>query len=125
MRALILIGSLEIPRRARGHSGGLATLNIRHGGYDTSHPAVGPTENAVLIAARLCIERSWALDESLDPRHVWCTEVDGACVSGVYMPQNTAKLPYWEELIRDAERTDIDLLIGDFNTGTNDLDKDP
>lgn len=94
-------------------------------GYDTSHPAVGPKENTVLIAARTGIERSWAFSESLDPRHLWCAEIHGANVCGVYMPQNTAKFPYWEALINDAERIGIDLLIGDFNTGTKDLDKDP
>lgn len=94
-------------------------------GYDTSHPAVRPKENTVLIAARTGIERSWAFSESLDPRHLWCAEIRGANVCGVYMPQNTAKLPYWEALINDAGLNGIDLLIGDFNTGNNDLDKDP
>lgn len=98
---------------------------LEQAGYDTSHPAVGPKVNTVLIAARIGIERSWAFSESLDPRHLWCAEIDGAYVCGVYMPQNTAKLPYWETLIRDASSNGIDLLIGDFNTGTNDLDKDP
>ncbi|WP_200962138.1 hypothetical protein [Mycobacterium sp. Root265] len=98
---------------------------LERAGYDTSHPAVGPKVNTVLIAARIGIERSWAFSESLDPRHLWCAEIDGAYVCGVYMPQNTAKLPFWETLIRDATTNVIDLLIGDFNTGTNDLDKDP
>lgn len=98
---------------------------LEQAGYDTSHPAVGPKLNTVLIAARIGIERSWAFGESLDPRHLWCAEIDGAYVCGVCMPQNTAKLPYWEALIRDASTSGIDLLVGDFNTGTNDLDKDP
>jgi exonuclease III len=41
------------------------------------------------------------------------------------MPQSTAKLPYWEMLISHAREGKVDLLIGDFNTGNNDLDKDP
>jgi len=86
-------------------------------GYDTSHPEVGVKENTVLIAARAGIDRSWAFDESLDRRHLWCAEIDGACLCGVYMPQNTAKLPYWEALINEAEPSGIDLLVGDFNTG--------
>ncbi|MCV7154979.1 hypothetical protein [Mycolicibacterium pyrenivorans] len=40
------------------------------------------------------------------------------------MPQNTVKLPYCETLIAQARVSGIDLLIGDFNTGNNDLDKD-
>lgn len=106
-------------------AGARLTARLAAAGYDTSHPPVGPTANTVLIAARGGIERSWAFDESLDPRHLWCAEIDGAYVCGVYMPQGTAKLPYWEALIEGARRADLDLLVGDFNTGTNDLDKDP
>ena len=40
------------------------------------------------------------------------------------MPQNTARLPYRETLIASARPGKVDLLIGDFNTGNNDLDKD-
>lgn len=98
---------------------------LAEAGYDTSHPAVGPKLNTVLIAARGGIERSWAFDETLDPRHLWCAEIDGAYICGVYMPQITAKLPYWEALIRGACAAGTDLLIGDFNTGNNDLDKEP
>lgn len=94
-------------------------------GYDTSHPDVGVKDNTVLIAARRGIDRSWAFEESLDPRHLWCAEIDGAYVCGVYMPQSTAKLPYWEALINGAKPSGIDLLVGDFNTGNNDLDKAP
>lgn len=94
-------------------------------GYDTSHPGVGVKENTVLIAARGGIDRSWAFDESLDRRHLWCAEIDGACVCGVYMPQSIAKLPYWEALINKAEPSGIDLLVGDFNTSNNEFDKAP
>lgn len=106
-------------------AGARLTARLAAAGYDTSHPPVGPTANTVLIAARGGIDRSWAFDESLDPRHLWCAEIDGAYVCGVYMPQGAAKLPYWEALIERARRADLDLLVGDFNTGTNDLDKDP
>ena len=106
-------------------AGARLTAQLADAGYDTSHPSVGPTQNTVLIAARGGIERSWPFSESLDPRHLWCAEIDGAYVCGVYMPQRTAKLPYWEALISDAAVADIDLLVGDFNTGTNDLDKGP
>jgi exonuclease III len=94
-------------------------------GYTTSHPGVGPTQNGVLIASRRGIDGSWAFSDSLDARHLWCAEVDGITLAGVYMPQRTAKLPYWQALIADARTRGVDLLIGDFNTGNNDLDKDP
>ncbi|WP_255506421.1 hypothetical protein [Mycolicibacterium sp. 018/SC-01/001] len=87
-------------------------------GYDTSHPEVGAKENTVLIAARGGIRRSWVFDESLDRRHLWCAEIDGACVCGVYMPQSTAKLPNWETLINGAKTSGIDLLVGDLTPVT-------
>ena len=92
----------------------------------TSQPDAGPKHNSVLIASRRGIDRSWAFDrDGLDPRHLWCAEIDGVVLCGVYMPQRTEKLPYWEALIGDARRDGVDLLVGDFNTGNNDLDKDP
>ncbi|GJJ24137.1 endonuclease/exonuclease/phosphatase family protein [Mycolicibacterium mageritense] len=95
-------------------------------GYATSQPDAGPKHNSVLIASRRGIDRSWAFDrDGLDPRHLWCAEIDGVVLCGVYMPQRTEKLPYWEALIGDARRDGVDLLVGDFNTGNNDLDKDP
>ncbi|WP_235733204.1 hypothetical protein [Mycolicibacterium neoaurum] len=72
---------------------------LTEAGYDTSHPDVAPNVNTVLIAARGGIERSWAFDDALDTRHLWCAEIDGAYVCGVYMPQGRAKLPYWPTLI--------------------------
>lgn len=110
----------------RSDTVGVRLINrLSEAGYDTSHPSVGPTDNSVLIAARGGIKRSWAFSESLSPRHLWCAEIDVARVCGVYMPQKTTKLPFWEALIKDASPSGNDLLIGDFNTGNNDLDKEP
>ena len=110
----------------RANAAGARLINrLTEAGYDTSHPRVAPNVNTVLIAARGGIERSWAFDDALDPRHLWCAEIDGAYVCGVYMPQGKAKLPYWAALIDKARSAGVDLLIGDFNTGNNDLDKDP
>lgn len=94
-------------------------------GYATSHPHVDPKQNTVLIASRRGIDRSWPFSEQLDAHHLWCVEIDGMTLCAAYMPQRTAKLPYWEALITGARRGGITLLVGDFNTGNNDLDKDP
>lgn len=45
-------------------------------------------------------------------------------MGGAYLPQAHAELPCWA-LIDRARRSEVDLLIGDFNTGNNDLDKGP
>ncbi|RUP28107.1 endonuclease/exonuclease/phosphatase family protein [Mycobacterium sp. SMC-16] len=94
-------------------------------GYATSHPDTDPKQNSVLVASRRAIARSWPFSEQLGANHLWCAEIDGMAVCAVYMPQRSAKLPYWEALIAGARRGGIGLLIGDFNTGDNDLDKDP
>ncbi|MBU9763551.1 exonuclease III [Mycobacterium sp. TNTM28] len=106
-------------------TGALLIAELERAGYETTHPAAGPTQNSVLIASRTPIDRAAAFTRDLDARHLWCAEVDGVIVCGVYLPQAHAKLPYWEALIERARGSEVDLLIGDFNTGNNDLDKDP
>ena len=102
----------------------LAT-QLEGAGYATSRPNTEPAQNTVLIASRRGINQARAFgSDGLVSRHLWCAEVGGILVCGVYMPQKTAKLPYWEALVSHARRSDISLLIGDFNTGNNDLDKD-
>ena len=47
-------------------------------------------------------------------------------VVGVYLPVGAQKIPYWEAIVQAAGAPGApDVFIGDFNTGTNDLDKDP
>lgn len=107
-------------------AGARLITRLEGAGYATSQPSAAPEQNTVLIASRRGIERSQAFgSEGLDSRHLWCAEVDEILVCGVYMPQRTAKLPYWEALIARARTSGVNLLIGDFNTGNNDLDKDP
>lgn len=98
---------------------------LERSGYATSHPGAEATQNSVLIASRSLIQRSWSFPGALDGRHLWCADTTGIAICGVYMPQKCEKLPYWESLILRARRSGIDLCIGDFNTGNNDLDKDP
>ena len=98
---------------------------LQRAGYATSRPGLDASRNAVLIVSRGSIDRAWAFSDELDARHLWCADVGGIVVCGVYMPQKTEKLPYWEALIAHGLKTGVDLCIGDFNTGNNDLDKDP
>src|SRR5690349_7176019 len=68
----------------RASAAGARLINrLTEAGYDTSHPNVAPSVNTVLIAARGGIDQSWAFDDALDPRHLWCAEIDGAYVCGV------------------------------------------
>ncbi|MGW4099089.1 endonuclease/exonuclease/phosphatase family protein [Mycobacterium sp. NPDC004974] len=106
-------------------TGARLIAQLERAGYETSHPSADPKQNAVLIASRTPIDRASRFSRDLSAHHLWCVEFDGTIVGGVYLPQAHAKLPYWEALIDRARRSAVDLLIGDFNTGNNDLDKDP
>lgn len=98
---------------------------LHRAGYATAHPGVGSAQNSVLVASRGPIDRSWAFSDDLDARHLLCVDLGWSVLCGGYMPLNTAKLPYWEALIANGRGCGIDLFVGDFNTGNNDLDKDP
>ncbi|QZH57661.1 endonuclease/exonuclease/phosphatase family protein [Mycolicibacterium farcinogenes] len=107
------------------HTGLHLVTQLERAGYSTTHPGADSKQNTVLIASRTPIDRAARFSRDLSAHHVWCVEFDGTIAAGVYLPQAQAKLPYWEALIDRARRSEVDLLIGDFNTGNNDLDKDP
>lgn len=110
----------------RANAAGTALISrLDAAGYTSAHPSVDRRHNTVLVASRhgLTLHGTF-ISDGLDPRHLWCVRTGETVVCGVYMPQGAAKLPYWEALISRARQSGIDLLIGDFNTGNNDLDKD-
>ncbi|OBI55682.1 exonuclease III [Mycolicibacterium fortuitum] len=110
----------------RANAAGTALVaTLERAGYTTTHPMADPKQNTVLIASRTPIDRAAPFTRDLPARHLWCAEFDGTIICGVYLPQAHEKLPYWEALIDRARRSGVDLLIGDFNTGNNDLDKEP
>lgn len=95
-------------------------------GYETTHPDADPKRNTVLIASRHGIDRVWAFDDALDPHHLWCVETAGTTVCAAYLPVYTEqRVPHWESLIAQARSNGVDLIMGDFNGGKNDLDKSP
>ncbi|WP_426516751.1 endonuclease/exonuclease/phosphatase family protein [Diaminobutyricibacter sp. McL0618] len=94
-------------------------------GVTFSNPEAG--DNSVLIASRSpIVDGCRFAPEVGDARHLWQADLDWITVCGVYMPQLREKLPYWDAIIADtAAGSNVDLFIGDFNTGRNDLDRDP
>ena len=125
-RLLSYDADLLVVTEFRANDAGAALVaQLESAGYATTHPEADPTQNSVLIASRTPIDLAAPFTRDLPTEHLWCAEFDGTIVCGVYLPQAHAKLPYWEALIASARDGDIDLLVGDFNTGTNDLDKDP
>lgn len=98
---------------------------LRDAGYGATSPSTLSGQNTVLIASLSPISRAGPFDDDLDERHLWCVTTNGLTICGVYLPQAKAKLPYWEAMIAKGPVKGVDLFVGDFNTGSNDLDKDP
>jgi hypothetical protein len=78
-----------------------------------------PNRNGVLVAARCPFREHGAVDMGL-PEPYRMVSVDFATfrLSGVYMPNLLAKVPYWEALIAalSSHSATHALAIGDFNT---------
>ena len=78
-----------------------------------------PGKNGVLIAARCRFFEHGAISDAvLEPYKMLRVEFPGFRLSGIYMPNLLAKVPYWEALI-GALTQDTGghaLAIGDFNT---------
>ena len=93
----------------------LGRLGYRH--QTTLAPP--PGKNGVLIAARIPFREHGAVGTALpEPYRMVRIEMAGLFLSGIYMPNLLAKVPYWEALIAAlaAEPDGAMLAIGDFNT---------
>ncbi|MGC2412564.1 MAG: endonuclease/exonuclease/phosphatase family protein [Stellaceae bacterium] len=77
-----------------------------------------PGKNGVLIAARRPFREHGAVSEGVpEPYRMLRVEVAGLLITGIYMPNLLAKVPYWEALIAAlAAEARPALAIGDFNT---------
>lgn len=77
-----------------------------------------PGKNGVLIAARRPFREHGAVSEGVpEPYRMLRVEVAGLLITGIYMPNLLAKVPYWEALIAAlAAEAGPALAIGDFNT---------
>jgi exodeoxyribonuclease-3 len=110
----------------RAHERGAALVAaLRRAGYDSSEPGAPADQNAVLIASRGRLGAARPLDPALpQPWLLWTAEAGWGRLCGAYMPGETRKLPYFEATLRALAQPDAPcLLIGDLNTGRNDLDK--
>jgi exodeoxyribonuclease III len=93
----------------------LHELGYRH----TTTLVPPPNRNGVLVAARCPFRQNGAVDMGL-PEPYRMVSVDFATfrLSGVYMPNLLAKVPYWEALIAalSSQSASHALAIGNFNT---------
>ncbi|GAA1822490.1 endonuclease/exonuclease/phosphatase family protein [Agromyces salentinus] len=111
---------------------GVALIDGLHSlGYQTTTSLPPGSSNGIAIASRSVIDRSWSLAQDLDPdldsHRLWAVATNGLSLVGVYLPQRKLKLPYWDAVISAAASGHLNagVLIGDWNTGTNTLDKSP
>ncbi|HEY8873326.1 MAG TPA: endonuclease/exonuclease/phosphatase family protein [Stellaceae bacterium] len=78
-----------------------------------------PGRNGVLIAARHPFREHGAVSDTvLEPYKMLRVEFPGFLLSGIYMPNLSKKVPYWEALIASLAQDagGRALAIGDFNT---------
>lgn len=89
-------------------------------------PPVPARTNSVLVASRHAMRPSVDVPLELS-RHIAAVEVAGVAVFGVYFPQKQAKRPVFEWLLGlpDEVLRRPAVILGDLNTGRNDLDVEP
>jgi exonuclease III len=78
-----------------------------------------PNRNGVLSASRCAFHEHGPIGNTLpEPYPMVSAEFPSFRLSGVYMPNLLAKIPYWEALIAalEPESSGHTLAIGDFNT---------
>ena len=114
-------GDIVVLSEYRGGEAGtrlVATLD-RLGYRYVTQLAPPPSRNGVLIAARCAFHEHGAIDGGLpEPYRMVSVEFASFRLSGIYMPNLLAKIPYWEALIAalSSESGGPALAIGDFNT---------
>jgi exonuclease III len=93
----------------------LEALGYRH----VTRLAPPPSRNGVLIAARCAFREHGAVGRDLpEPYRMVKVEFTAFELSGIYMPNLLAKIPYWEALVAALlpRSGGPALAIGDFNT---------
>lgn len=116
---------LVIPEFRPNAGGDLIKAHLSELGYHLTHPDVQEKLNTVLVASRSPITKAGALLGRDDlGRRLWRAKIGELSLCAVYMALDKEKAPYWQAIIEAAETDDApDLVIGDFNTGDNLLDK--
>ena len=110
-----------------GAAGHALTARLAAAGYHVSAPSTRPGVNTVLCASRAPFDHGGPLEDDLpDRRHLWAARTHGLSLVGAYLPAGRSKVAYWDAMLRACARAPRpDLFIGDVNTGTDELDRDP
>jgi exodeoxyribonuclease-3 len=101
--------------------------HLARSGYQLSHPKIDPKLNTVLVASRSPIRSAGPLLGRQElGRRQWCVDFDDLRLCAVYMPLGQDKLLFWQALVEVAVNANApQLVIGDFNTGNNQIDLSP
>jgi exodeoxyribonuclease-3 len=93
--------------------------------YNVTHPNIDSKSNTVLIASKCPITCAGPLSNRPESaKRLWVVDVGWLRLCGVYMALGRDKKYFWDEIIgATAAHQEIDLFIGDFNTGSNTFDR--
>lgn len=118
---------LVITEFRSGPTGALLSSSLNRAGYQTAGPQSPPRTNSLLVASRTPILANSQLTERVpQPHRLRRFALGWITICAAYFPQGRDKQPYWEAILAAAKSPEsIALFIGDFNTGTNQLDKSP
>jgi exonuclease III len=104
---------------------GLSAAGLRH--QVASHDC--PGTNHLLVASRRPLAAAPQLCLGFDRQRLLSVRVDGLRLVAAHLPNQRAKLPHWEALLRLASsgRRTPTMYMGDFNTGHDvwDVDNGP
>jgi exodeoxyribonuclease III len=114
-----------LPEWRNNISGERISNRLTEIGFQTVAAARRSSENSLLLAA-IDLTKSWEVmpPSSMRGGLVLIELIQGIKLLGCYFPQRQAKAPFFERCIQLAQETsDVPfVMIGDFNTGRNDLD---
>jgi len=106
----------------RGNSGGARLkAHLEHHGFQCHSPdGIDSNQNTILIAARAL--EPVQLDSPPNQWSIAAARIEGITFFNVYFPQKQGKKIVYKWIFENAGKFKNTVLVGDFNTGRNDID---
>jgi exonuclease III len=113
-----------LPEWRNNNSGQYIRQRFTEGGFATSTPTRSSHSNSILLAAVGLADSLEVTPPGSAAGDLMLVEIAGIKLLGCYFPQRDAKAPFFRQCIRVARTHEHApfLMIGDLNTGRNDLD---
>jgi exodeoxyribonuclease-3 len=111
------VDALVLSEYRDSENGKILQRHLLNLGFDSIAFDKGSVRNGVLVAVK------GGGEVTAQGQRLCAIDFRGLRVCGVYMPQNEAKRPVYEMILREyANGARETIMIGDFNTGRKDLD---